>query len=156
MAEEKAPEKAKKKGGLLGKLFTFLLCIGLIVVLQVGFIFFLFALLPSLVAYFIDDSPSKHAYKTVLACNLAGMLPTLAAFSRGAASVANLQYTLANPMAWMAAYGAAAGGWLLVWMCRSAAVLLVEITCDNRIASLERTKKKMVEEWGAGIQGVER
>ncbi len=49
----------------------------LIVLLQFGFIFLLLALLPSLVALFIDRDAGKPTFKIVLACNFAATLPSL-------------------------------------------------------------------------------
>lgn len=154
MAKSKG-EKHKdggRKGGVFYNILAILISLGLIVVLQVGFIFFLFALLPSLVAFMIDDGPSKHIYKTVFACNLAGMLPTLATLVQGRAGVAQLQSTMADPAVWVIAYGAAAGGWVLVWGCRAVAMMLVGVACENRIGAIEKAKRRMVEEWGAQIK----
>ncbi len=151
MSKEATMAKNPVKSLLANAIFL-LICVGLIITLQIGFIFFVFALLPSLVAFFIDDSRKKYVYKTVLACNLAGMLPTLMEFSQSKLSVASLEMTMSNPKVWLIAYGAAAGGWMLVWCCRAVAIWLIAVTCQNKISSLERAKKEMIEEWGMQIK----
>ena len=49
----------------------------LIFLMQFGFIFLMLAMLPSVVAWFIDRDPNKPAFRIVGACNLAATLPSL-------------------------------------------------------------------------------
>ncbi len=119
-----------------------------IVLLNVGFIFLLLGFLPTLVAYFVDETPRKDLYKTVRATNLAGMLPALAAMTKTSYPGASLQIAMSNPNTWMMVYGSAAIGWVLIWLCRWIAYLSGLAAGEARIILLERAQEDLAEEWG--------
>lgn len=122
-----------------------------IVLLNVGFIFVMLGLLPTVVAYFIDDTPGRNLYKTVRATNLAGIIPIIAPVIGHEYIGTILQQTMADPMVWLRVYGAAAAGWILIWVCRWLAYGVQMTTSEARIRILERTQKELVEEWGEDI-----
>jgi hypothetical protein len=78
-----------------------------IVILQFGFIFLMGALLPSLAAYYVDNTRGKHAFKTVFACNLAATLPSLTPMVH---SLLNFQHYDALPLLLNA------NAWLFIYM----------------------------------------
>jgi hypothetical protein len=127
---------------------------GLIVILQFGFVFLLMALLPAIMAYFVDHYPGKPVFKTVLAANFTGTLPSLLPMlSAGLQFKYNdISATLTNPRVWLVVYGAAAAGWCLIYLCRLIARFLLIIAYEYRIVSLERFQKKLVEEWGQQVK----
>lgn len=127
----------------------------LIIVLQFGFIFLLLALLPAIVAYFIDNHQGKPIFKTVLACNFTGTLPSLVPMFK---SGLEFQYhdvtsTMMNPRVWLFVYGGAAAGWGLIYLCRFIAHFILIIVYEYKVLSLERFQKKLVEEWGQQVAG---
>lgn len=133
---------------------NFLVVIGsftLILLLKAGFLFFLMGLLPTLTAFLMDDTKNKDFYKSVRACNLAGMLPTLESMVGHQYPGAALQITMSDPMTWLLVYGAAATGWVLVWVCRWISYGFLMTTASTRLMLLERTKNQLVDEWGEEI-----
>lgn len=124
----------------------------LIVVLQSGFIFVLFGLMPTMVAYFVDVLPGKHVFKCVLACNLAGMVPTFADVAKADSVGATLQTVMGDPLLWFIVYFSAGGGYILLWICRTLTRTTVTITADAKIESLKKQQTELIEEWGTLIK----
>ena len=106
-----------------------------IVLLQYGFIFLLIALLPAIVAYFIDHTPGRAAFKVVVLCNVDAMR------------------VMGDPFVWLTVYGGAAIGWGLIFLCRFIARFFVVLYFEYQVVSLERFQKKLLSEWGDQIRG---
>lgn len=123
-----------------------------IVLLNVGFIFLLLGFLPTVVAYFVDETPHRDLYKTVRASNLAGMLPTLAEMTKSHYPGAALQVAMSDPKTWLMVYGSAALGWGLIWLCRWVAYLSMLATGEARIIMLEHAQKELIDEWGEELK----
>lgn len=132
--------------------------IALIVLLQFGFIFLLLALLPSVVAFYVDTAPGKPAFKTVLACNLAATLPSLMPMLMPMleAGIKFRHYdtstTLGNASTWLLVYSGAAAGWCLIYLCRYIARFTVMLFYEYNIATLEGQQKRLIDEWGQQIK----
>ncbi len=124
----------------------------MIVVLQSGFIFVMFGLLPTMVAYFVDVLPGKHIFKCVLACNLAGMVPTFANVTQGSSMGATLQTMMGDPILWFIVYFSAACGYILLWVCRTLTQVTVTVTADAKIEKLKKQQEELVDEWGPLIK----
>ena len=141
-------------GSKLLKPVFILACLIFAGVLQSGFIFLIIALLPSAVGYFIDNDPDKSTFKVILACNLAGTLPTLMPMLHAGIRMESFDVmsVMTNPHVWLFAYAAAGMGWCLIYLCRFIARFFVIIYFDYQTASLERFQKKLLEEWGDQIR----
>ncbi len=125
-----------------------------VIVLQLGFIFIMLALVPALAAYFIDNHPGLPIFKTVLACNLAGILPIVnpmlkAAFNMEAFDAVSI---MSNPLNWVVVYGSAVLGCALIFLCRVIASFIMTIVYEYKVAALERTQKRLLDEWGQNIK----
>ena len=146
------------KGAKLGnKLFLPVLivnCVVLAFVLQLGFIFVLLALLPSVVAYYIENSSGKASFKVVASCNVAALLPTITPIMMNALKMekSEVMTIMADPLTWLIIYGGAAIGWILLFLCRYIARFFVIVYLEYQIASLERFQKRLLGEWGNQIQ----
>ena len=127
----------------------------LVLTLQFGFIFLLVALLPSVMAYFVDDHEGKPIFKTVLACNATGTLPPLMPMLMSGMQFHYHDVTAAMlaPHVWLFIYGGAAAGWGLIYLCRFIAHFILVIIYEYRIVSLERFQRKLIDEWGAEVMG---
>lgn len=122
-----------------------------ILVVNVGFLFFLIGFLPSVMAYFGDTSETKDLYKTVRAANIAGVLPVVAEMTKSPYPGASLQIVMGDPHIWMQVYGAAIGGWALIHICRWVSYFMMLATAESRRKTLIETQKALVEEWGEEI-----
>lgn len=143
---------ARSLSGVLVAILLIPICLFLIVKLQAGFIFILFGLLPSLVAYFVDFAKGKPTFKCVLSCNVAGMLPTLMDVMRSSSMPSTMQTAMGDPLVWITVYAAAAGGYGLLMTCRTLAQIGIIISWDARIESLLKKQEKLVEEWGPEVK----
>lgn len=129
------------------------LSVVLMVLLQFGFVFLLIALLPSIMAFFVDSNEGKPIFKTVLFCNFAGALPSLGPMLKSGLQFQyhDISSTMASPHVWLFIYGGAAAGWGLIYLCRFIAQFLLIITYEYKVMSLERFQKKLIEEWGPEV-----
>jgi len=128
--------------------------LALVVLLQFGFIFLLLALLPSIVAFFIDRDPGKPTSKIVFACNLAATMPSLMPMIDAGIKFRHYDtsLTLSNPSTWLIVYSGAAAGWCLIYLCRYVARFTVTLLYEYNITMLEGQQKRLIEEWGQQIK----
>jgi len=133
--------------------FFLVVCLGMIVLLKIGFIFLLLALMPTLVAYFTDTDPKKSTFKVVGAGNLGATLPTLIPMVRGSMSVRQYDYVsvIQDPSVWMFIYLGAAAGWGLIYLSRFIARSVVTMSYDYNINALKKQQRRLIEEWGPEI-----
>lgn len=138
-----------------GMLHTLLIVVGglaLILLLQAGFIFVMFGMLPSVVAYFVDTAPGKPIYKCVLTCNFAGMLPSFAEAMMTGSISATLQEMMLDPFVWFLVYGSAAGGYALIIVCRTLTLASMTISSQTRVEQLKKQQENLIEEWGPRVK----
>jgi hypothetical protein len=152
VAPAAAPPKEKKKGGKLKRALLYIAGAVLMVMIRLGFLFVLLGLLPSIVASFTDHTPRKDAFKTVLACNLAGMMPFLVSMVRRHGDFGTFQTIMTDPSVWLVVFSCAFGGFVLIFVCRYIAYLMLGITYQGELMVLENVQKKLLEEWGPQIK----
>ena len=130
-----------------------ILAIVLAVLLQMGFILLILTLLPAVIAYYIDNAPGKPTFKTIVTCNLAGTLSWLMPMAVAASKLNRYDSheLITDVRVWLMAYGAAAVGWCLIYICGFMARFFVAALYEYNAASLEKFQKKLVEEWGDEI-----
>jgi hypothetical protein len=126
----------------------------LVIMLQFGFIFLLLALLPTVVAYYIDRDDGKPTFKVVMACNIAATLPSLTPMLQSTLNMKHVEVAgiMGNPAVWLYVYGGAAAGWCLIYLCRFIARFIVTLQYEYNIASLERLQRYLVDEWGSKVK----
>lgn len=139
--------KMSGKGKLLLILFM-LLSMG---VLRTGFMFFLIGMLPSIIAYYMDVTRGRYHYKTILACNLTGILPYLAKLLAHGPSHSAIQQIMGSLDSWLSVYGAALMGLLLLKICPLVAQSVVASIAQTQIAAIERAQRKIENEWGPEV-----
>lgn len=132
----------------------FIVSAALIVLTQFGFIFLLLALLPSIVAYYVDNEPGSPIFKIVFTCNFAATLPSIMPMLTAAVQLKHFSVTplLQDPYAWLFVYSGAAAGWALIFLCRFVARLIVSMMYEYNVATLEKFQEHLVEEWGQQIK----
>jgi hypothetical protein len=155
-AGKKAPRVARTRMRLKYRLLLILTSLLLMGMLRTGFIFVLVAMLPAIVAYYTDVTAERYTFKTIFACNLAGLLPSLGTMLKAGPSSALLQSTISNPGNWMVIYGAAMIGWLLVEVCPMIAHVVIAGLHQTQVGSIERMQKKIEGEWGPEVTQLSR
>ncbi|NBO17615.1 MAG: hypothetical protein EBV03_00010 [Proteobacteria bacterium] len=124
-----------------------------VVLLNVGTLFLLLALMPSIVAYFADPDPRKNAFKIVFSGNISAALPTLLPMVKAMINMRKFDITSAmqDPLVWMFIYLGAAAGWALIYLCKYVARFVVAMSFEYNIHSLENVQQMLIEEWGKEI-----
>ncbi len=112
------------------------------------FYFLVMAMLPSIAAYVTDTRPGKFASKTVIAFNLSGALPHLAAIFADGSALSSFS----DPKVWLLVYGFAAFGWGVVFLIPHIMQLYLEIRAGYTVKKLQLFQEKLTSEWGDGIK----
>lgn len=143
-----------KIGQKLTKPLLFIVCILLIGILQLGFIFLILALLPSIVAYYFDTSLERTSSRTIFACNLAGVIPAITPIFASGLKFKNYDIggIVGNPRVWLFAYGFAAAGWAMIFLSNHIAHFIVVIKHKLQTTMLEYSQAKLLEEWGEPVR----
>lgn len=126
----------------------------LILVLKMGFIFLLIALLPSIAAYFVDEDSELTTFRTIFACNLAAVMPTITPVFIAGIKMKHYDVSsiIADPNVWLFIYGGAAIGWVMIYVGSYVANIILEIQYKLRAAALEKAQIRLLEEWGDSIK----
>lgn len=143
-------------GQKLIKPLMVIVCLLLIGVLKLGFIFLLIALLPSMAVYFVDTDYDRITFRTVFACNLAAIIPTITPiFEVGLKfKTYDVSSIIANPTVWFFIYGAAGIGWAMIYFGSTVARSILEIQYKLRTAYLEKSQERILEEWGEEVKNL--
>ncbi len=138
-----------KKGGFASKLRLLLLSTIAVLVLQQSVIMLLIGMLPSFVAYIVDNTNSRSWFKTVFCFNLAAMLPYLAElyFDEGNSSAA-MQAQMGDFTMWLLIYSSAGLAWVVIWACPKIAAIYLKSYHDLRAQEHRRKFQRLKEEWG--------
>jgi len=108
-------------------------------------------MLPTLVAYFVDNSPKKFLFRCVGSVNVCGSMPALIELWILGQNMDATQAVLLNPIHWLWAYGSAGIGWLLFTMVPRAIATYVSHKAQKRVETLRRKQQKLIEEWGREV-----
>lgn len=129
------------------------MCLGMIFLLKIGFIFLLLALMPTIVAFYIDNDPKKSTFQVVGAGNLGATLPTLIPMIKGSLGSHKYDYisVIEDPSVWLFVYLGAAAGWGLIYLSRYIARFVVTLSYEYNISVLKRQQRRLIEEWGPEI-----
>lgn len=135
-------------------MFMIVISVILIGVMRTGYIFFILAMMPSIVSSFLDRSASRSTFHTVFACNLAGTLPFMGQIIKNAGSHAEIENVMGDAFNWLIIYAAAGFGWLLVFAAPAFALGFINMLHQGQIARLERMQRKIVAEWGPEVENI--
>lgn len=150
MAKKKKKKKQGKKISLNAVLFAFLFLIFSIVFIELA-IFFLVAMLPTIVVYFTDTLPGKNKTFTVGAMNFTGCFPYLLMLWSQPEIMDKTLQRLLEPETVIVIYLAAAFGYVIYWVTtKIVSVLLVQKSKD-RIKAIEKEKEALVNRWGKEV-----
>ncbi len=130
-----------------------IICIPLLVMLlRTAAIFLALALLPSIVAYYVDRTATRYIFHTVFTCNLSATLPALGRIIKNGISDTEVQVVMGDAVNWLIIYGAAGFGWLLVYSAPVFSKGLINVMHQRKIRRLERTQKRIISEWGTEVE----
>lgn len=140
----------KRRGKMRGrnKLFLIIFSLFLMGLLRNGFIFVIVALLPSIVIYLLDRSVPQYMFKTVFACNLAAMVPSLVTMISMGPNSTVLQEIMSDALNWFTIYSAAIGGLVLVQIMPILAHSMIQGLHHAQIFRLNQNQQRIEKEWG--------
>ncbi|MBK1698569.1 hypothetical protein [Rhodovibrio salinarum] len=108
-------------------------------------------MMPTLAAWLVDRQPGRALATSVCLLNLAGSLPAvLEVWNRGH-DVASAQWVMSDPVTWLAAYGAAAVGWLLFALLPPVLRAYHARTTARRIRQLQKKQEALEKDWGPEV-----
>jgi|SRR5579859_4777510 len=112
----------------------------------------LFALVPTMLAWLVDDTPGQSLIRTVAPLNLASSLPFAIKLWHEHNSLAQVFTFMSATFTWVALYGAAVAGWLLYYLAPAVITAVVARRIQRmREAAIER-QKALKDEWGEEVE----
>ena len=140
----------RNKALLPGLIF---LMIGAVFYLRFGAIILLLTIVPSIVAFCIDQQPHRPMFKVSAACNISAALPFIVQIVNFSLKK---QYTEAgqvvdDPRIWAFIYFGAVAGWGLLFLSKLVARFIMLMQYDYKMRFLERKQELLVREWGEDI-----
>lgn len=136
--------RAKILGYLLAPLLVFVGYPTLIVALG--------GMLPTLVAFVVDNRKERYAARTVGYLNSAGVFIVCLDMWSGDHTWQHSLDLLSQPVNYLIMFGAAAVGWVLYFIFPPVANAYLTIHNDLRMKSLNSEQEKLVKEWGTGVR----
>jgi len=107
-----------------------------------------FALLPTFVAFIVDQTPEKNALFCVGSLNMCGVLPYLFDLWTGDNSMDAAILILTDVFSLVVIYGASAFGWMIFQSLPPIIATFITVLAQSRVSSLRSAQRKLIEEWG--------
>lgn len=153
MAQQKIPSPAKKnKGTAIGLVAGIILAIMAVLILPTT-ILVTIGLVPSFVAIFADNSRERLLGPTVMALNLAGIMPALTRLWQQGNNVDTAIELLCQPMILLMILIPAGIGWLLFLYAPVLISGVMRRKAELRIRTLEKSQADLIEQWGMTVTG---
>jgi len=110
-------------------------------------------MLPTVAAMLTDRRKEKYATLCVGCMNFTGVIPFMIKLWTEDHSYENAFRVIADPFTWLVMYGAAAIGWAIYFVAPGIIGMFIGMRTEQRIQSLRRRQRDLVEEWGPGVAG---
>ena len=142
--------------GKSGKNATLMLAIVVLLVLALFerpvCMLLVFALVPTMLAWLVDNTSGQSLIRTVAPLNLASVLPFAIKLWHEHNSLDQVFAFMSGSTTWVALYGAAAFGWLLYYLAPAVITTVLERRIEKlRDAAVER-QKALKDEWGDDVE----
>ena len=108
---------------------------------------------PTIAAFMIDRRREKYTTLCVGGMNFVGVLPFVIKLWSEDHSYDKAFDILADPFTWLSMMGAAAIGWAIYIVAPGVVAMALAMRIEQRISSLRRRQRDLVEEWGPGVAG---
>lgn len=152
MSKKSKKKKAEKKRG--GGWIVFLMIIAsiaMIIALQMTYVLFVIGVIPSFVAYYVDRTPGRNLFHTVMPCNLSGVLPFIAELATRGNHASELQAMLGDLSVMLVMYASAGFGWVVYYASPYLASLIINAINSRQISRLQGSQSRLTSEWGAEV-----
>jgi len=112
----------------------------------------LLALVPTMLAWLVDDTPGQSLIRTVAPLNLASSLPFAIKLWHEHNSLDQVFVFMSGRATWVALYGAAVFGWMLYYLAPAVITTVVQRRIERlRDDALDR-QKALKDEWGDDVE----
>ena len=147
-------EKPAKKGfGTKIIIICMIMAIGAVAMLPTTIIIVL-GLIPTWVAYVVDDSRDRSLGRVVLCLNFAGVLPSLLRLWQHGHTTTNALNIVMEPIMMALMLIPAAFAWMIYSYVPYLVVGIVRRKAEMRIRSLDKSQEDLVEQWGDRVTGL--
>ena len=150
----KSSDSPTNKTPLRTKILLVLGGMAMIATFHAGFIFFVVAIMPAIVACYLDRSRSHSSYHTILACNLSGVLPFMFDILEQGRSNSVITEMMGDISTWAVVYGAAGFGCLLTYATPVLGQALINGFHQAQIMRYEGLQKRLIEDWGPEVSNI--
>lgn len=152
---KKAVSKAQGKQGTgLGLWISMGLFVTAVVLVPAVAALLIVGLAPTIVSWLANQSPNRQQQLlTVLAFNLAGVMPYLARVMYSPRGLNTVLEITGDVFSWLVMYGAAAAAMLALLAAPQLAALVLQMMAHDRLKSAANAQAKLIEEWGEGVNG---
>lgn len=150
MAKKRTSTRPKPSKGK--RLFYLILLCCSLFAFKTTTIFIFIGMLPSIVAYYGDTSRKRLYFRSLSACNLAGVIPYAGEMMARGNTFSGFVDISTQLMTWFVIFGSAMMGTILMEFCPMLARHFIDVTQHKRITTLENKQKRIIEEWGEEIQ----
>jgi hypothetical protein len=111
-----------------------------------------FALVPSMVAWLIDNTPGQSLIRTVAPLNLASSLPFAMKLWHENNSLGQVFTFLSQSYTWLALYGAAVFGGMLYYLAPAVITTVVQRRIERARSQAIERQKALKDEWGDAVE----
>jgi general stress protein CsbA len=151
---KKSKKRTKKKMKISFKLLLVVLLILSVSIIYLPTAFLLaIGMLPTLVAYIVDNDPGKNKSFTIGAMNFAGCFPFLLGVWKSGDPFYQVVNYLVSPSTIIIIYGAALMGYIINWAVTLAVSSILVHRSKMRINKIEKQKESLEERWGTKVNG---
>jgi hypothetical protein len=112
-----------------------------------AFIIIYGGMLPTMVAFLVDDRPGRYLFRTIGVTNAAGVIPFLLASFQFTSNAGIVISPVGRFDTWLTIYGAAIGGWLLVIGVPIVWQMGFEVVLEFRMRRYEEAREELAKEW---------
>lgn len=152
-SQQMSPDERRRRGR--STITWILLMLAFIGVIAAGtLILTFFGMLPTLVAYFVDNSKDKSAAFTVGSINFIGVFPYVLTLWGGLNTANEAWNMIGDVFILLVMYSAAAFGWLLHLAMPSIISSFVIVMQQRKVAQLRGEQKDLIDEWGAEVAAI--
>lgn len=154
MAKDKSTEPTKQKLGLRAKFIVIFGSFAMIAMFHTGFMFFIVAMLPAIIAHYLDQTRSRFRFNTVTACNLSGVMPFMHHMVQQGRSNSVVTEMMSDISNWLIIYAAALFGWFLVYITPIISSIIIKTFHEGQIARYESLQKRLIDDWGPEVANI--
>ena len=133
------------------KVIAAMVALATLVLSGYAFIFFMLAILPTIVGFFIDRRASKAASSIIGAFNMVRAMPYMNTMFRSEDIGAAGERMINDIHSWFYIYSTAGIGWMVVWLIPQFWAMIFVARAEDKIKSLRQMQSELAEEWGEEV-----